>query len=175
MTPLPSQKYLLECFQYNPDSGELSWNTRPPSHFSNLVAYKKWCTRRKNSPTVINALCNGYYGIRLDGPAFYVHRLIWKLAFGEDPSYIDHINNNKLDNRLSNLRQVTHSLNNHNRPVRKDNKLQVKGVYQRKDTLKFQAEIRVNKQKINLGCYTTLEDAQNAYQTGIVTYYGSSI
>ena len=78
-------------------------------------------------------------------------------------SYIvDHINRNKRDNRRENLRLANKSLNAFNSKIYKNNKSGVTGVYFRKDTKKWTAEIKVNYRKICLGCYETKEEAINA-------------
>jgi len=66
-----------------------------------------------------------------------IHRLLIP-----DEKYIDHINGDGLDNRRENLRRCTHSENHMNRPIQSNNKIGVKGVYQRSDTGKFVAHLK---------------------------------
>lgn len=88
-----------------------------------------------------------------------LHRYIMKPPSGY---IVDHINRNKRDNRRENLRLANKSLNAFNSKIYKNNKTGVTGVYFRKDTKKWTAEIKVNYRKICLGCYETKEEAINA-------------
>ena len=67
---------------------------------------------------------------RVNGKLQYVHRLVWEEANGPIPSgmQLDHINGDVRDNRLSNLRLVTHKENGHNQRKPSDNKSGVAGV-----------------------------------------------
>ena len=107
----------------------------------------------------------GYIRTHVDGHNYLVHRIIWLIIYGEWPKYeIDHINFNKSDNRLCNLRDATHSTNQENiyRP-RANNKLGLIGVVHEKKTNKYVARIRVKGDVIQLGYFAYKEDAANAY------------
>jgi hypothetical protein len=75
---------------------------------------------------------------------------------------IDHINRNKKDNRLCNLRICDKSINAFNIGIKSNNTSGVTGVWFRKDTKKWVAEIKKNYKKISLGCYEKKEDAIKA-------------
>ena len=90
-----------------------------------------------------------------------IHRLV-ALAFLDNPEKkrcVDHINNIKTDNRLENLRFVTHAENGGNRLPNKNSKTQSKGVYFNKSSQKYQAYIRVKGVYMYLGLYKTFEEA----------------
>lgn len=60
----------------------------------------------------------GYLVVNIDRTVYYLHRIIWLWMTGEWPEYsIDHINRKQDDNRWSNLRSVSYSVNCHNRSV----------------------------------------------------------
>lgn len=120
---------------------------RLKQEFKNL----RWCVRK---PPKRNNLF--YFQKRLsDGSLIELHR--WIMGFPD--GYIDHINNNNLDNRKENLRIVTNSQNLLNAKVRIDNKSGHKGVYFDKKRNKWVAEIKVNYKKISLGRFNLLDDA----------------
>lgn len=74
---------------------------------------------------------------------------------------VDHINHNKLDNRMDNLRHCTHSQNQMNRMVTMTNKVGLKGVSPARN--KFRACIWLNGKSIKLGTFNTPEEAHQAY------------
>jgi hypothetical protein len=91
-----------------------------------------------------------------------VHQLVAK-TFLENPNQftqVDHKNNIRTDNRLENLQWVSHSQNQQNTPIRKDNKSGIKGVCKHGD--KWKAQIQIDGIKIYLGTYETIEEARDA-------------
>lgn len=103
---------------------------------------------------------SGYRQIILNGKKYYAHRLAWFLYYGSVPhGEIDHINHNRSDNRISNLRDVECIDNAQNRPLQKNNISGYHGVRFRADKDKWEARIKV-KQKIHiLGLFQTKEEA----------------
>jgi hypothetical protein len=101
----------------------------------------------------------GYYRATADGTGYLVHRLIWLIVYGRWPDEIDHINRIKTDNRLQNLRNVSHSGNMQNRT--KYAGKYPKGVSRARD--RWKARIRVNCEYVHLGVYDTQEEAYAAY------------
>lgn len=96
----------------------------------------------------------------------FLHRLIMQCPKNME---VDHINGNKLDNRRSNLRIVTHHQNLMNRSVTKNNHLGVKGI--RKMGNKYQARIGINKKNICLGTFSTLQEAIEIHTQAINKYH----
>ena len=86
---------------------------------------------------------------------------------------MDHINRNKKDNRLANLRITNKSINAYNSKMRTDNTSGYKGVWYRKDTGKWVAEIRKDQKKIILGNFIDKQDAIRERKKAEVVYYGN--
>jgi hypothetical protein len=92
--------------------------------------------------------------------SIWMHRLIMNTP---DDLYVDHINHNRLDNRKKNLRICTTGQNNRNSLKRKNNKSGYKGVYWKKQSKKWCAEIGINNERMYLGLFVDIKDAVNAY------------
>jgi len=157
---LPTQKYLMECFTYDPDTGILYWKERPIYHFKE--------EGRGNSATA-NKIAGsldkfGYIVINMDTIRYRAHRIIWKLVYGTDPvNLIDHINGIRDDNRLCNLREATHLENSQNViKIRKNNKSGYVGVNYIKKTNKWTATIKYENESFYLGTFATAYEAHLA-------------
>ena len=104
--------------------------------------------------------------IKLNKRQYLVHRVAWMVSHGPIPDdmEIDHINGDESDNRVSNLRLASKSMNQQNkRNPRKDSSSGLLGVGWFDAAKKWRAQITVNKKTIYLGCFTEKEDAHNAY------------
>lgn len=102
----------------------------------------------------------------------YLHHLI----IGKPPKQmvIDHINRNKLDCRKDNLRITNYAVNAQNISKQSNNTSGYRGVWFRKDTNKWVANIKVNYKKISLGCYKDIKDAALAYNEAALKYFGTN-
>jgi hypothetical protein len=89
----------------------------------------------------------------------YLHRLLMRPAPGLE---VDHINRDGLDNRRSNLRVVTHAINERNKPAGRSSKSGVRGVETSRHGT-FQARYYVARKGYCLGTYKTVEEAEAAY------------
>jgi hypothetical protein len=105
-----------------------------------------------------------YSEVWLNGKHYPAHRLAWFYCFKEWPSnYLDHIDGNKSNNALNNLRECTGTENSYNVKVRKDNSVGYKGVSLDRRTGRYRAYITVDKKQKSLGYYNTPEEASKAY------------
>ena len=107
----------------------------------------------------------GRLHIAFRGKRYLAHRLAWLFVYGKWPEgVIDHLNGNSLDNRISNLRDVSNTVNSQNqRKSRSDNQAGFLGVSWHSRTRKFLAQIQINGVKTHLGLFTTPEEAHAAY------------
>lgn len=104
----------------------------------------------------------GYRTIKVEGRNYQAHRLAWLYVHGEWPTgQIDHVNRNRGDNRLANLRPVTNSENQQNTVAR--NRHGLKGVHWNKSQEKWTAKIGLRNRRIYLGVFATKEEAHAAY------------
>ncbi|MGK6313729.1 HNH endonuclease signature motif containing protein [Neorhizobium sp. DT-125] len=107
---------------------------------------------------------DGYRAIRIDSVKYLAHRLAWLYVFGEWPGeWLDHIDRDRGNNRIANLRDVSPRENNFNLPSRPGSSSRFVGVKFRKDRNRWTARISVNGKQINLGCFATEEEANAAY------------
>lgn len=156
----PSIKKLQEALDYMPDTGALVWKIRPLHHFKNLTSQKKWNTRYagKVAGTFDH---EGYVLVGVGGVLMKAHRVVWAISHGSWPSgCIDHINHDRADNRLENLRVVSRSENNRNMAARSAHP----GVRWRARTSKWLASIRANGKQVHIGSFATLEEAIAAWE-----------
>ncbi len=146
--PLPPVDRLKELFCYNPETG-LFW-------------------RRKTNTRVQTKSENGYFRVRIGaGNEIPVHRIIWKMMTGFDPRWeIDHINGVRHDNRWENLREATRKQNNHNMPIRSDNRAGFKGVGFSRG--RYVARIIKDGKKHYLGSFWSPEEASEAYKKAAI-------
>lgn len=129
--PLPSQEELLTSFTYDPLTG--------------LLVRKSTGNAMKTDTT------SGHLGVRYRDNMYMIHRLIWKMTYGYDPCELDHINQDKKDNRISNLREVSRSENQRNVSVRKDNTSGVKGISFEPKKKLWRIYVNVGKQRFYKG------------------------
>ena len=125
----------------------------------------------KNNANVTSHINNMYLIIHIDGVRYQAHRLAWLYVYGKFPNgEIDHINGDESDNRILNLRDVSHAENMKNQRVRSNNTSGVMGVSWHKTNKKWCSLIIVNGQRINLGSFVQFHEAVNARKNAEVLY-----
>ncbi|MGL5013593.1 MAG: HNH endonuclease signature motif containing protein [Bacteroidales bacterium] len=113
---------------------------------------------------------NGYLRFTRNKKKYYVHRVIYQLHHGQCEGEVDHINQDKTDNRIENLRLVTHQDNNRNKPRNSNNTTGATGVYWNKRSSKWIAKIMVDRKDVHLGTFTHFEDAVTCRKSANVQY-----
>lgn len=114
----------------------------------------------------------GYLRTQVAGKLYYNHRLVWFMFHGTWPKALDHVNGNKLDNRIENLRECNQAQNMQNVSNKKSNTTGVKGVGWRPTKGKYRARIVVDGKEICVGHYLTLEEAAAAVREARTKYHG---
>lgn len=163
--------FLLECLDYNKETGVFIWKVRPVKHFKNSAICDSQNSRV--SGTVAGRISNnGYIGISIRKHRYLAHHLAWFICHGRLPKFIDHINGKRDDNRIANLRECTYSQNNSNTRLRSDNVSGLKGASYVAERGKWIAQISVNGKNKNLGRFATAEEAHAAYCRAADLFYG---
>jgi hypothetical protein len=150
MESLMTQDEIIELFEYH--GGNLWWRER----LSNCVDMSK--------PAGCVDTYGGYRLIGINGKHYGAHRLIWLYHYGCLPEVeIDHIDNNKTNNNIDNLREATRNQQNYNRSLQKNNTSGHKGVSWDERSGKWRAYITINYKHKHLGYFYCKEEAHKAY------------
>jgi hypothetical protein len=164
---LPTVDFLRKLLRYDAETGMLYWRERPQETFQPGIQTAGHISERWNKKcagTPAGTLYDtGYVRIqwRVQGVRRHLaaHRVAWALYYGEVPTCeIDHINGNRSDNRISNLREATRTQNNRNRTKRKDNTSGVAGIYPTPEG-KWRAVIGSGEKNTDLGTFSDRFDA----------------
>ena len=145
---------IREVLDYQPATGAFTWKagTRLAGEVAGAVNKR------------------GYIVIQVDGRKHYAHRLAWAHVHGEFPSgEVDHVNRDRRDNRLSNLREATRFGNNRN-AVRPKVANLPRGVF--KNGNKYEARIRDGKRYRYLGLFDSPDLAHEAYRSAATAFHG---
>lgn len=112
--------------------------------------------------------------VNVDGKVYLAHRLVWLLVHGYMPEFIDHIDRNPMNNKISNLREATLSENQHNREMHKNNSSGYPGVSFFKRDNKYRVRLALNYKEIYIGLFDTAEEAFTAYMLAKIQYHPTS-
>jgi len=146
-----TQSELKSKLHYNPKTGL----------FTRLEINKYMPKRLINKP-VGSLNDKKYLLIRVGGKKQAAHRLAWLYVYGVEANFIDHINHNRSDNRIENLRSVDRSTNARNANLRKDNKSGRVGICFHEQLGKWHSQMTLKGKVLNLGFYDDFEDAVKA-------------
>lgn len=169
--PLPSIDYLKECFSYDKELGVLYWNERPISHFKNNMVRNSFNGRYAGC--VAGSIeREGYVVVRLNKSNYKAHRIIMAMQ-GEDQSLeVDHIDGDRSNNKLTNLRTCSISENGFNRRYQSNNRSGTKGVYWLESENRWRVVIGYHGSKIYIGQFSDLEEAREAAASARDMYHG---
>lgn len=146
---MTDQEQLKSLLDYNSETGVFVWR----------IANGK----RVRAGDIAGCVTDrGYIRIAVLGKQYPAGRLAWLYVYGYWPEkQIDHINLNKQDNRICNLREANASENSRNKALRPDSETGFKGV--KKQGNKYMARCQVGDKRKYLGLYETAEEAHQAY------------
>lgn len=151
---------LRRLLAYDADTGAFTW----------LVALSRRIRPGRKAGSLNG---NGYVQIRVFGRIYAAHRLAWLYVHGEwPPEQIDHMNGDRADNRIANLRPATATQNHANMRRPRDNTSGSKGVYWDKANSKWVANVRIGGKTKYLGRFDRIEDAAAAYKNAAHKYFG---
>ena len=142
-----SHSRLLEILSYEPCTGEFRWKIAP--------------AKRVRVGSIAGCENQDVRVISIDYIKYQAHRLAWLYVHGavDDGLVIDHINGDTLDNRISNLRQVTRAINSQNMKGCPD-----RGVCWKKRERRWVARYQIDGKRVEIGYYKTKELAIDAYR-----------
>lgn len=168
-------EWLHKLFWYDPENGFLYWNEFNEDILAMLNFDKKLYEGRskirRNFIDPITTVGNhGYIFVNvpyyIDGKKYKkcltVHRVIWFIVKGYWPNVIDHVNGDRLDNRLCNLRDVSTTENIYNTKLRRNNNAGKTGVAWSKCKNKWRAYGTVKGKQVFLGYFVSVDDAIDA-------------
>lgn len=152
-----TQAQLHELFDYDADTGHL---------------IRKVARQSVKVGDIAGTITNrGYRHISINGRNYQAHRLVWFYHHGEWPNrQIDHIDRDKLNNRIENLRDVSCSINQLNKT--KSNSTGYAGVARHRG--RFKAHIGISGKLAHLGIFDTPEAAHEAFKAAHIGLYGTN-
>lgn len=161
--PLISHDELLRTVSYDPQTGVVRRLVYDHAH-------------RSNEGSVLGTPSDeGYLRASINGKFYHLHRLVWFYSTGAWPiGVIDHVNRDRADNRISNLRDVTHPQNCMNIAPRKGNSSGFRGV-RVKASGRFAARLRIGGHFTHLGTFDTARAAFDAYLAAVAIHHGAFV
>lgn len=155
-----SADYVRSVLNYDPETGLFTW--------------KSGVNRRLAAGAIAGTQHgSGYISIQINGHIYLAHRLAWLYVFGRWPSgFLDHINGDRGDTRIANLREASRVENNRNKRTPSHNTSGFKGVHVASNG-RVQAHIGVGRRQLYLGSFGSIEEARAAYEAAAQRYFGS--
>lgn len=163
---------LRQLLEHNPETGLMYWKPRSVDLFADSTcnggtrtadwSCRRWNTRYANTEALASIDTLGYKAGRINNIGLRAHRVIWALHYGEWPKYVvDHINGDRTDNRIANLRDVPQSENVKNSAKPVTNKSGHIGVVSAPNG-KWIAQIGTRANPLYLGTFNTKQEAIHA-------------
>lgn len=143
---------LLRC---DPETGKLFWLPRSIEHFKGRPSFLRFNGTFANKEAFTATDSRGYKSGRIFDKTYHGHRVVWACCYGEWPDVVDHINGNRADNRLANLRNVNKA-ENARRKFKGETTAGVSFCNRRK---KWRARVNFDYKESHLGYFATQQEA----------------
>lgn len=153
---------LNALLEYRPLTGKFFWRVRPDRMFSAAKHAFIWNKRYAGTRADRQGNRAGYLRITINDTKYYAHRIAWAMHYGAFPAaglHIDHVDKNKANNSIQNLRCVTASDNHKNTKLQRNNTSGFVGVCWVEGRSKWMAYAKVNQKHVHLGYYNSVEEA----------------
>lgn len=157
-----TQEYVKEVFGYDEQKGILIRKKHP-----------RWGTNY-NRPVGIVPSSHGYGRVFIGDIECSAHQVIWLWVYGTYAAEIDHIDNDRMNNRISNLREASRLENMHNKTMYSNNTSSFPGVGWHSRDKVWAARIQVGGKRIHLGYFDDINDAITAYMLGKIEHHPTS-
>jgi hypothetical protein len=150
-----NQVTIREWFYYDSDTGKLLWRKRPGIRIKVRAGDEAGCIIKPKGKKAF------YRRLKFQGKNYMVHDIVWVMHQGFIPVGFepDHIDHNGLNNKISNLRLVTHVGNHHNMSKYKNNNSGITGIFYNSKKQKWQAQIGLNNKSVHLGYFEKIGEA----------------
>lgn len=160
-----SPAYIISCLHYDEKQGIFLWKHRSDKSIQ---------LNARMAGTIAGFIKDdGYVVIRINGRNYQAHRLAWVIKKGKWPEHdLDHKDNNKANNRWTNLRPATSSQNAYNQKILHRNKSGFKGVCYVAKSNRYHAYIAFDGKNYHLGSFRDLESARNVREDAMRKHHG---
>jgi hypothetical protein len=160
---LPSSEELKAILDYDPETGVLTWRTRPATSKVNKNFNARFAGKKAGT---IESW--GYRQLRILGKLQMAHRVIWKMVAGDEPpDHLDHRDGDPSNNKWTNLRGADPHSNAWNKSLRRNNTSGVECIFplhrKRSSSKQFRVLMYYDGKKAFLGDFHTLEEAKAAH------------
>jgi hypothetical protein len=163
-----TQEEVLRLFEYREDG--LYWKERRRSDFKTEGRWQNWNQRYSNQKA--GSKSGPYVNVSINKIRYQEHRLVFLMFHGITPQIIDHIDGNRQNNNISNLRASTHTENLRNSKRPKHNQSGYKNVGWNKQKNKWQVKLTISKKSKSFGFYNDIDLADLVAYEARRLYFG---
>ncbi|UIW12721.1 MAG: HNH endonuclease motif protein [Enterobacter phage ENC19] len=150
--------FLLEYVDVHPTTGNIIWKRKPSQRI------------KLNSVAGYNS--NGYWIIGFKGKNYLRHRIVFYYVNGYLPLVVDHVDGVDAGDHIGNLQEATQQQNTMKKAKSKRNTSGIRGVCLHKPSGKWQSRIMIDGKYIQIGMFSDIIDAKNAYNKKAKELFG---
>jgi hypothetical protein len=164
----PSPSVLRQLIDYDPQTGALVWRVRDVSFFTDgkmsaINGMRRWNKRYAGKAALNYKGTQGYFRGAIFGRGYLAHRVAWAIYSGAWPeNEIDHINGDRSDNRIANLRSATRQENGKNCAIGTRNTSGTIGVRWYNRDRVWVAQVSINGKQKHIGNFKSKDEAIEA-------------